>query len=163
MKVGGLFSALRTTMSGMSNQMQRLDVISENIANAEKVPDENGRVYQKKIVVPSKNANLPQSKFQNVLSLSMRRTNSAHMNSKNNAGRIGSNFRADELKVVTEKGFKLEYNPGHPRSDENGYVKMPKINAVEEMVDLLAASRTYEANVTVLNAAKAMAKKALEI
>lgn len=163
MKVGGLFSALRTTMSGMSNQMQRLDVISENIANAEKVPDENGRVYQKKIVVPRRNTRLPESKFHNVLNLSMRRTRADHMSSKTTEGRMGSNFKADDLKIVTEKGFKLEYNPGHPRADENGYVKMPKINAVEEMVDLLAASRTYEANVTVLNAAKAMAKKALEI
>lgn len=163
MKIGGLFSALRTTMSGMSNQMQRLDVISENIANAEKVPDENGNVYQKKIVIPARNSRSAQSKFSNVLDLKMRRTRSEHISSKNSEGRMSSNRRSGDLKVVTESGFKLEYNPGHPRADENGYVKMPKINAVEEMVDLLAASRTYEANVTVLNAAKAMAKKALEI
>lgn len=57
----------------------------------------------------------------------------------------------------------LVYQPGHPDADANGYVAMPNVNAVEEMTDLVAATRSYEANVTALNASKAMTRKALEI
>jgi flagellar basal-body rod protein FlgC len=162
MRVGGLFTAIRTTLSGLSNQMTRLDAISENIANAEKAPDENGKVYQRKLVVANKTAASRASRFQNVLDLRMRRTNNSHMDTKGiqSTSEFG---KQSQVKIVSQEGFKLEYNPSHPRADENGYVKMPKINAVEEMTDLLASTRTYEANVTVLNAAKEMAKKALEI
>ena len=162
MKVGGLFTAIHTTLSGLSSQMTRLDAISENIANAEKAPDDNGRVYRRKVVVPNKTAASRANRFQNVLGLKMRSTNPSHMNSRSIQGNSGVG-RNEQERVVSMEGFKLEYNPGHPRADENGYVKMPKVNAVEEMADLLATTRTYEANVTVLNAAKDMAKKALEI
>ena len=70
---------------------------------------------------------------------------------------------AAPVEVKEIKGEKLVYNPGHPRADENGYVHMPNVNVVEEMVDLVSTSRTYEANVTVLDAAKKMAKHALNI
>lgn len=162
MRVGGLFTAIRTTLSGMSNQMKRLDAISENIANADKVADESGKVYQRKIVVPKKGSALRHSKFGNTLNLQLRRTQLNHMEGRDIDGNRGLQA-LDNTKVVSQNGFKLEYNPGHPRADENGYVKMPKINGVEEMVDLMASTRSYEANVTVLNAAKSMAKKALEI
>ncbi len=163
MKIGGLFTAIHTTLNGMSNQVTRLDAISENIANAEKVPDKNGKVYKRKIVV-SKNFGGPEeSRFKNELSLRMRTTRTDHMRSKTLSGPAGFADKGTNVKIISQEGFKLEYNPGHPRADENGYVKMPKINSVEEMVDLMATSRTYEANVTVLNAAKTMAKRALEI
>ena len=68
-----------------------------------------------------------------------------------------------KAKIVEVKGEKLVYNPGHPRADENGYVRMPNVNVVEEMVDLISSSRAYEANATVLDAAKKMAKNALNI
>ena len=57
----------------------------------------------------------------------------------------------------------LVFKPEHPQADENGYVRMPKINVIEEMVDLISATRTYEANVSVMNAAKNIAKRSLEI
>lgn len=163
MKIGGLFTAIHTTLTGMSNQITRLDAVSENIANAEKVPDKNGKVYKRKIVVSKNFGGSEPSRFRNELNLRMRTTRSDHMQSKSLSGPGGMPEGGSNVKVVSQEGFKLEYNPGHPRADENGYVKMPKINSVEEMVDLMATSRTYEANVTVLNAAKAMAKRALEI
>ena len=163
MKIGGLLSAIHTTLNGMSNQVTRLDAISENIANAQKVPDKNGKVYRRKIVVSKNFGGTEQSRFKNELNLKMRTTRSDHMSSKSLSGPAGVSGKASSVKVVSQEGFKLEYNPGHPRADENGYVKMPKINSVEEMIDLMATSRTYEANVTVLNAAKTMAKRALEI
>ncbi len=163
MKVGGLFSALRTTLAGMSNQMKRLDVISENIANAERAPDKNGRVYQRKVVVPEKTQK-NRSKFAMKSSVHLKRTRPDHLTDQE--GAEGSKRLSENVlpvKVAQQKGEQLVYNPSHPRADENGYVKMPNVNVVEEMVDLISATRTYEANVTVLNAAKQMAKKAMEI
>jgi len=161
MKVGGIFTALKTSLFGLSGQMKKLEVISENIAHAEELPDEKGNVYNRKVVV-SKNGNAKRAHlFGNQMNLELRRTHSAHVRTSNI---IPSRTNSEaSLKVVEEKGEKLIYNPGHPRADENGYVKMPDVNMVEEMVDLISSSRTYEANVTVLNAAKQMAKRALEI
>jgi flagellar basal-body rod protein FlgC len=68
------------------------------------------------------------------------------------------------VKVTTDNTpSKLIYDPGHPDANASGYVAMPNVNIVNEMVDLLSASRAYEANVTAINAAKNMASKALEI
>ena len=92
-------------------------------------------------------------------------TGHAHtgVDSKSITGHLGPNAKSDSVQAIQEQGFKLEYNPSHPKADENGFIKMPNVNPIEEMVDLVAATRTYEANVTVLNAAKQMAQKALEI
>jgi len=65
--------------------------------------------------------------------------------------------------VPDARPLRSVYQPGHPDADANGYVQMPNVNPVEEMVDLVAATRSYEANVTALNATKGMIKKALEI
>jgi len=162
MRVGGLFTAIRTTLSGLGNQMKRLDAISQNIANAERAPDAKGRLYRRKIVVPEKGRSQVPKMFGDQMRLRLERTDRAHMASQP----ISPAEDPDNpfpVKIVEEKGFKLVYNPGHPRADENGYVKMPDINPVEEMVDLIGASRTYDANVTVLDASKQMAKRALEI
>jgi len=162
MRVGGLFTAIRTTLSGLGNQMKRLDAISENIANAERAPDAKGRLYRRKIVVPEGSKLRAPKMFGDQMRIRLQRTDRVHMSSKpiNPAADQDNPF---PVKVVEENGFKLIYNPGHPRADENGYVKMPDINPVEEMVDLIGASRTYDANVTVLDASKQMAKRALEI
>jgi len=164
MKVGGIFTALRTTLAGMSNQTKRLDAISDNIANAERSPDAKGNVYRRKVVVPEKESHgaMPFSVRNEV---SLKRTNPNHMDIGDFDGPFGPETENDVLPVKVEqvKGEQLVYNPSHPRADENGYVHMPDVNPVEEMVDLIAATRTYEANVTVLNAAKQMAKKAMEI
>ncbi len=160
MKVNGILAAIRTTLSGLSGQMRRMEIISENIANAEKSPDEKGNVYQRKIIV-SPYKKQPKRIFNQELQMQLKRTNPNHLVSKNN-----DPLRRDEpmkLKIQQVKGEKLVYNPAHPMADENGYVKMPNVNLAEEMVDLISASRSYEANVTVINAAKLMAKKSLEI
>ncbi len=65
--------------------------------------------------------------------------------------------------VEDQTPFKLVYDPSHPDADENGYVQLPNVDPLKEMVDLMSATRSYEANVTVLNATKGMLMKALEI
>ncbi len=161
MEVKGILSALRTTMGGLSHQMKRLEVVSENIANAEKSPDEKGRVYQRKIIQPDSKSKLTRSK-KDEFTLRMRKTNKNHMEAQNKSSNKGDEDLSG-IKVMEEKGEKLVYNPAHPNADENGYVKMPNVNLVKEMVDLISASRTYEANVTVMAAAKNIAKRSLEI
>lgn len=65
--------------------------------------------------------------------------------------------------VEDESPFRLVYEPGHPDADENGYVKMPNVDIIKEMVDLISAQRSYDANITAMNASKSMLMKALEI
>ncbi len=161
MGVNGVLSAIRTTMSGLSHQMKKMDVTSENIANVEKSPDENGNVYQKKIVTHSRSGRPGRRQFSESLNLKLRRTKSEHIQPGQNSGSVSNNN--EKFKVKELKGEKLVFNPNHPNADEKGYVRMPNINMIEEMVDLISATRSYEANVTVINAAKQMAKKSLEI
>ena len=161
MGVNGILSSIKTSLSGLSFQMKKMEAISENISNVEKSPDENGNVYQKKSVEFSSKRHLGKSQFGPTLNMKLRKTNSAHLQPGSQLSQ--SNKAAAEFKVIEHKGEKLVFNPNHPQADEKGYVKMPDINMVEEMVDLISASRTYEANVTVIDAAKQMAKRTFEI
>ncbi len=165
MQTGGILTALKTSLSGMGNQVKRLDAISENIANAERAPDAKGKFYKRKIVVPQAQKSRAKKTFGDQMSLRMNKTNKNHLASKSIEATLNPAEQESPfpVKIKEVEGVKMVFNPSHPRADENGYVKMPDINPVEEMVDLISASRTYEANVTVLDASKQMAKKALEI
>ncbi len=165
MKTNGIFNAIKWTMSGLNSQVRKMDVIAENIANAERAPDKNGKLYHRKMIVEKKNNHIRRPEFLNQLSLKLRKSEKGHLPSMIETDGPIKAKPGDPLtpKVVEVKGEKLVYNPGHPRADENGYVRMPNVNVVEEMVDLISSSRAYEANTTVLNAAKKMAKDALNI
>jgi len=163
MKTGGIFSTLRMSFTGLSSQMKRLETISENIANAEKLPDENGNVYNRKTVLESFKKGIRGSRFGDKLSLSIRKTRSDHISAQDRSTGNVRNKGKTNLEVIDVEGEKLVYNPTHPQADRNGYVLMPNVNLVEEMVDMVSASRSYEANISVLNATKQMAKKAIEI
>ena len=76
---------------------------------------------------------------------------------------VGNGVKVNEIKEDTETPFKLVYDPTHPDANEEGYVEMPNVDLLKEMVDLISATRSYEANITVFNANKAMLTKALEI
>lgn len=136
--------------SALSAQRLRMDVISSNIANAETTRgsfvDGQFQPYKRKMVVMEP---LQQS-FSSVLSQQM-----------------NGNTAAQGVKVTRIKEDqspnKLIYNPTHPDADANGYVNMPNVDVTKEMVDMIAATRSYEANVTALNATKSMFVKALEI
>ncbi|WP_168122257.1 flagellar basal body rod protein FlgC [Paenibacillus sp. HB172176] len=136
--------------SALTAQRLRMDVISSNIANAETTRGSyvNGKFepYKRKLVVLEP---LQQS-FSNVL-----------------AKQMGGNDAAGGVRVASiqedQTPSKLVYNPSHPDADEAGYVHMPNVDVSKEMVDMISASRSYEANVTAINATKAMFVKALEI
>lgn len=133
--------------SGLTAQRLRLDIISQNIANIDTTRTENGGPYRKKAVLFEERASQPS--FADVLS--------ANTQNYSKGG-----VRVSGI-VEDNNPFKLVYEPGHPDANEEGYVARPNVNIIEEMVNMISASRSYEANVTAMNAMKAMAAKALEI
>lgn len=141
------FNAMNVSASGLTAQRLRMDIISQNIANINTTKTENGQPYARKTVLfEEKNNNLP---FSTVL--------------KNNLDQYNiSGVRVSSI-VEDHKDFKTVYEPEHPDADENGYVRMPNVNIIEEMVNMISANRSYEANVTSINTNKSMALKALEI
>jgi flagellar basal-body rod protein FlgC len=139
-------SSLRISASGLTAQRIRLDVIANNLANAETVQTAEGGPYRRQMVV-----------------FAARGATDA------------SGLTADALRPTESEGVEVAdivqdpsplrtvYQPGHPLADANGNVSYPNVNAVVEMVDLMSATRAYEANVAAINAAKSMTAKALDI
>jgi flagellar basal-body rod protein FlgC len=136
--------------SALTAQRLRMDVISSNIANADttraKLVNGKWTPYQRKIITLEPKSS-PQ--FSQVFNSAMK------------------NATGEGVKVtqITEdpSPMKLVYNPTHPDADENGFVSMPNVDILKEMVDMVSATRSYEANVTALNASKSIISKALEI
>lgn len=139
-------SSMNISASGLSAQRLRLDIASENIANIDTTRTQEGGPYKRKMVVFEP---ISQSSFKNALNYAMNKEDSAGV-------------RVSDI-VEDETPFKAVYNPNHPDADENGYVMMPNVNSLQEIIDSMSASRAYDANVTAFNAIKQMASKALEI
>ncbi|KOY13454.1 flagellar basal body rod protein FlgC [Paenibacillus xylanivorans] len=136
--------------SALTAQRLRMDVISSNIANAEttRASVTNGEAvpYKRKMVVLEPN----KSSFNSLLQNQMKNSGS------------GEGVRVSEIRE-DQSPLKPVYDPSHPDANAEGYVYMPNVDIAKEMVDMISASRSYEANVTALNSTKAMISKALEI
>lgn len=141
----GYLDSLNITGSALTAERFRTDVIMQNLANQNTTRTEDGGPYRRKQVVLREQ----QLTFKQELGKAMTKAE--------NGGVIA------EAVVDSENPLVPVYDPDHPDADEDGYVMMPNVNSAEEMVDLMAATRAYEANVTALNVAKSMALKALEI
>src|SRR5277367_5042638 len=141
-----LFSSLSVSGSGMSAQRTRAELLVENLANAETTRTPEGGPYRRKDVVFEEDPSV--GSFGSELS---------------NA--LGSNVSGVAVSQTTvDDGEPLQrYMPGHPDPDQNGYVAFPKINPAEDMVDLMGASRGYQANVAAISAVKDMLQKSLEL
>jgi len=138
--------SLQICASGLSAQRLRINLISNNLANINTTRTPEGGPYQKK--EPIFEASPIQSNFQDELNVHM----------EDNLSEV------NVVELVSDKRPPLlEYDPDHPDANSDGYVKKPNISILEEMVDLMAASRSYEANVKAANATKNMILKALEI
>jgi len=163
-KVNELFSSIDISSSGLKAQRMRLDAISSNIANAHTTRTKEGGPYKRQITTFSENRETNQfTKMLTEERMKLNTTSNSHLLPENNL-KYENSLSGVKAEIVNDQADpKVMYNPSHPDSDENGYVKMPDINIVSEMVDLISASRSYEANVTALNAAKGMAKNALMI
>lgn len=145
----GLFSAIDAAASGMTAERLRMDVISNNIANVNTTRTAEGGPYRRQMVVFEPRSEHPS--FGQMLSRQMETDITA-----------GNGVRVTGI-IKDNAPFKLMYDPNHPDANQEGYVEMPNINIVSEMVDMITATRAYEANVAAVNAAKSMAMKALDI
>lgn len=141
----GYLDSLNITGSALTAERFRTDIILQNLANQNTTRTVEGGPYRRKQVVLREN----QLDFKSELGKAMTK-----------ADRGG--VYVEEV-VESQNPLVPVYDPDHPDANEEGYVMMPNVNSAEEMVDLMAATRAYEANVTALNIAKSMALKALEI
>ena len=147
-----LFGALDISASGLTAERLRMNVTAENLANAQTTRGANGQPYRRKEVILSE---VPQGGgFGATLASAM----------GGGRAQIGRPGGVEVAGIVEDAAnFKTIYDPGHPDADAKGYVKMPNVDTVTEMVDLISASRSYEANVTAMQAAKQMFTKTLDL
>ncbi len=141
-----LFSSMRVSASGLDAQTKRMNTISSNIANAETTRGADGGPYRRKDPVLA--AQTDRESFGEILQ-----------------NRLDQDVQGVQVVDIAEdeRPARMVYNPTHPDANPDGYVAMPNVNTVEEMANMISAQRSYEANVTAMNAAKSMAQKALEI
>ena len=144
----GLFTSFDTSASGLTAQRYRMDIISQNVANANTTRTADGTPYRRKVVVFEEKGG--RTSFDSVL------------------GRVKDNYAGKGVRVsqVTEDQWtemKKVYDPSHPDADENGYVMYPNVDIVTEMTNLIDATRGYEANATAFSASKSMALKGLDV
>ncbi|MFQ5673958.1 MAG: flagellar basal body rod protein FlgC [Nitrospinales bacterium] len=139
-------TAMKLSSSGLSVQRKRMETIASNMANAETTRTPEGGPYRRKDVV--------------VTALPLEDQFGMHLNQE----------LEDQLKQVLVTDIiedqdepRLVFNPGHPDANALGYVAMPNINLMSEMVNMMTATRSYEANVTAINATKLMAQRAIDL
>lgn len=149
----GLFESIRISASGMRGQRVKMDVVSQNLANAETTRTEDGTPYRRQRAV-----------FEQILDRKLGRLQA--LRERGVGGLRGPRPRGIEVSVNTAldaSDFRVVHDPGHPDADAEGYVLMPNVNVITEMVDMITASRAYEANLSAARTAKEMFKKALDI
>ena len=135
-----LFGGLEISASALTAERLRMDVVAENLANAQTTRSADGQPYRRKEVVLQERGG-------------------------GFGGQLASALGGVEVAGIAQDQTPLKrvYDPGHPDADADGYVQMPNVDTVAEMVDLIAASRAYEANVTAMQTAKAMFSKTLDL
>ncbi|WP_187646997.1 flagellar basal body rod protein FlgC [Nitrosophilus labii] len=136
-----LFKGLEIATTGMSAQKVRIDIVSSNLANVNSTKDKEGLPYRRKIPV-----------FEAVMDQEIEKQNSIPL----------AQVRVKEV-LEDPSPFKMKFDPTNPLADEKGFVKLPNVDPMREMVDMISAMRTYEANLTAFNTHKDMLLKSLEI
>ncbi len=140
----GMLDILRISSSGMKAQRTRMEAIATNLANVHSTKTEEGGPFKKKDVVFTPADVSDKTPFGSMLEHKM------------------EGVKVEEV-VESPKPFERTYDPYHPHADAEGYVTLPNVNVMEEMSDMVAATRAYEANVTVAGSVKQMFQKSLEI
>ncbi|RKY86761.1 flagellar basal body rod protein FlgC [candidate division KSB1 bacterium] len=165
MTIRGLFSAIDISATGLTAQRTKMNAIASNIANKDATRTEKGGPYRRKQVIfrPGERA-----EFLTILKkehLKLKRTTKTHLDNEETWVKRENIFQGVKVDKIAEdtRPPRLVYDPDHPDADENGFVAYPNIDIVTEMVNMIAASRAYEANVTAMNASKGMMMNALEI
>jgi len=152
------FSNFDISSSAMTAQRIKMDVISTNIANIDTVSTENGGPYLKKTAIIGEKGT--GRDFQSLQEFRDFLDNGIPRNAIETPPGKGA-----EVKKISEdrQAVRYAYKPGHPLADENGYVKFPDINIIDEMIEMIKASRVFEANLTAMNEAKSVFQRSLEI
>lgn len=140
-----MFKGIDISASSLTAQRLRMDTISSNIANVETTRGENGEPYRRQIPV-----------FREKLEAA------ALNNSSNNNSNFNNGVVVDAV-IEDDSPFRIEYRPEHPDSNEEGYLELPNISVMKEMVNMIDASRAYEASIQSISNYKAMANSALNI
>ena len=143
-----IFTGMNISASGMTAQRLRTDVISQNIANANTTRTAEGGAYVRKNVVLAEKVSFDDS-FGAVLNRAV--------------GGVSNGVKVTAITKDTDTDMNIVYDPSHPDADENGYVMYPNVNVVTEMVDLIDATRSYEANATAFEASKNLASAGLSL
>ena len=146
-----LFTIMKISTQGMSAQRQRLEAAATNLANSNTTRTESGKPYQRRDVI-----------------FETQKINEAWNNSASQNGLIKSDDGEavgvkSSVTLASEDQYILQYKPGHPDADEKGYVKMPDVDPLEETVNMMSAARSFEANATVFNTAKELARISLSL
>lgn len=145
--MSNFFNSFNISASGLTAERLRMDIISRNIANANTTRTAAGTPYRRQIPI-----------FQEMKSTTFSEVFDRVTGQETSRDGV-------EVSQITEDltPFNREYNPTHPDADKDGYVLMPNVEVVSEMINLISANRAYDANVTIMNGTKSMALKAMEI
>jgi len=165
MAIEGLFTSIDISGTGLRAQRAKMNATASNIANAESTRTDEGGPYKRKQVILKPGTKAEFVELLNKEALRLSRSTNAHFDNEETIQKRKNAFQGVQIEdIVEDQGnARLVYQPGHPDADENGFVAYPNINIVTEMVNMITATRAYEANVTVMNASKSMMMAALNI
>lgn len=150
-----MFSAFNINASGMTAERYRMDIISENVANANTTRTADGSPYRRKVVSFEERIGQNESSFSHVFGQTVHKHRYAEQ--------TGTGVKVSGVYYDYATEMNMAYDPSHPDADENGYVTYPNVNIITEMTNMIDASRAYEANSTAFNASKSIAQRGLEI
>lgn len=164
MKVGGEFSGFNISAKGLSMQRKKMDLIAENIANAETTRTDKGTPYKRKFLKATVENGQQYSPQFPQTQIKMLATKKEHMMEAGNISFRKGDSPEMKAEVVEDSSTgELVFMPSHPDADENGYIETSNVNIINEMVEMIQATRNYEANLKALNSSKEMIKDSLEI
>lgn len=144
-----IFKSFGVNASGMTAERYRMDIISQNVANANTTRTENGTPYRRKVVTFTEKTQNP-TEFGTIFA-------------KSRGQDVGDGVKVSGVYEDNTEEMKKVYDPSHPDADQDGYVWYPNVNIVTEMTNMIDSSRAYEANATAFTASKSIAMKGLEI
>jgi flagellar basal-body rod protein FlgC len=167
----GLFSSIQISGTGLKGQRVKMDVVARNLANAETTRTEEGTPYRRQRAVFREVLEERVAQQRNRLTggeapdgNAPTRTHPRHLAGLQPHERLSQEGLLTDVDLAPDASeFRVAYDPGHPDADAEGYVLLPNVDVITEMVDMIAASRAYEANLSAVQAAKDMFNQALKI
>lgn len=164
MKIGGTYNSFNISSKGLSLQRKKMDIIAQNIANAESTRTESGEAYKRKSIKPTIIENPNQNLLPPQNTIRLTTTKPEHIMTPGNMTITNNGPIGTEIDIIEDNSpGELIFMPNHPDSDQNGFVESSNVSIINEMVEMIEATRNYEANLKALNASKEMIKDSLEI